>query len=429
MKHLIQPCKLPSHLVFIFLALGYFALSPQARADCQQGCLIGENTVLGDDALINLKTGNDNTAVGMNALQANEHGDSNTGLGHHALLVNTTGSWNTAIGAEALANNLSGGTNTAVGNSALLANTTGGLNTAVGNNALLQNYTGSLNTATGDAALFANIDGTDNAAYGYAALASNPAGANNTALGALALNRMTQGDDNTSLGYGSLINCIIGSNITAIGASAGTKIRRGDNDICIGNRGVDLESNTIRIGNKTHTNTFIAGISGATVADGVTVVVGADGHLGTMTSSERYKDQIKPMDKASETILSLKPVTFRYKHELAPDGIPQFGLVAEQVEKINPDLVARDDEGKPYTVRYEAVNAMLLNEFLKEHRKVQELEATVAQLKSAEARQTDLETTVANLQRAFRQQAIQLQKMIDQFALSKLTPQLVADSQ
>ena len=150
------------------------------------------------------------------------------------------------------------------------------------------------------------------------------------------------------------------------------------------------ESNTIRVGNETHTNTFIAGINGVTVAGGIGVVIDVTGHLGTATSSARYKNDIEPMDKASEAILSLQPVTFRYKKELDPKAIPQFGLVAEEVEKVNPDLVARDDQGKPYTVRYEAVNAMLLNEFLKAHREVeqqaqinQEQTATITDLKSA----------------------------------------------
>src|SRR5205823_6191369 len=165
------------------------------------------------------------------------------------------------------------------------------------------------------------------------------------------------------------------------GVSAGINLTTGSNNIDISAVGVAGESNTIRIGRVgTHTNTFIAGISGVTVAGGVGVIVDSNGHLGTVVSSERFKDAIKPMDKASEAILALKPVTFHYKHELDPEGIPQFGVVAEQVEKVNPDLVARDDQGKIYTVRYEAVNAMLLNEFLKEHRRVQELEKQVEKL-------------------------------------------------
>src|SRR2546421_6236551 len=169
--------------------------------------------------------------------------------------------------------------------------------------------------------------------------------------------------------------------------------------IDIGNRGAVAEASTIRIGRVgTQTATYVAGISGATVTDGIGVVVGADGHLGTVVSSERFKEAIKPMDKASEAILALKPVTFRYKKQLDPKGIPQFGLVAEEVEKVNPDLVARDDQGKPYTVRYEAVNAMLLNEFLKEHRKLEEQQAVVSELKSIVTRQQkEIETLSTSL--------------------------------
>src|SRR5262249_48323271 len=173
----------------------------------------------------------------------------------------------------------------------------------------------------------------------------------------------------------------------AVGFGAGFDSTGNDN-INIGNRGVTDEENAIRIGTVgTHMHTFIAGISGVTVADGVGVTVGADGHLGTVVSSARFKAAIKPMDKASEAVLALKPVTFRYKKELDPKGIPQFGLVAEEVEKVNRDLVARDEQGKPYSVRYEAVNAMLLNEFLKEHKKVEEQQKTIAELKSTVAQQ------------------------------------------
>ena len=150
------------------------------------------------------------------------------------------------------------------------------------------------------------------------------------------------------------------------------------------------------------------------------------GHLGTVTSSARYKDQIRPMDKASEAILALQPVTFRYKHELDPDGIPQFGLVAEQVEKINPDLVARDDQGKPYTVRYEAVNAMLLNEFLKEHRRGQEQDATIAQVKCAVARQ---QNEIQALTASLKEQASRIQKVSDQLEVREAAPQIVANNQ
>jgi hypothetical protein len=191
-------------------------------------------------------------------------------------------------------------------------------------------------------------------------------------------------------GYQALFNNTTGSNNIALGFQAGLNLTTGTNNIHIAALGAGGESNTIRLGkNGVQTATFISGIRGATVAGGVGVIVDTNGHLGTVSSSERFKDAIKPMDKASEAILALKPVTFRYKHELDPDGIPQFGLVAEDVEKVNPALVARDDKGEIYTVRYEAVNAMLLNEFLKEHRKVQDLEkgmvALTAQLKEQAA--------------------------------------------
>src|SRR5438309_2171648 len=188
--------------------------------------------------------------------------------------------------------------------------------------------------------------------------------------------------DNTAEGPDALFSLTGGTGNIALGASAGTNLRTGNKNIDIGNAGVTDESNTIRIGNVANQSAaFIAGISGATVAGGVGVIVDSSGHLGTVVSSGRFKDAVKPMGKASEAILSLQPVTFRYKQELDRAGIPQFGLVSEQVEKVNPDLVARDDAGKPYTVRYEAVNAMLLNEFLKEHRKVEEQEATTREVR------------------------------------------------
>ena len=160
-------------------------------------------------------------------------------------------------------------------------------------------------------------------------------------------------------------------------------ILTGSNNIFIGNEGKAGDSKHIRIGTSgTHKLVHIAGINGSVVAGGVGVIIDLNGKLGTVVSSERFKDAIKPMDKASEAILSLKPVTFRYKQDLDPDGIAQFGLVAEQVEKVNPELVACDDDGKPYSVRYEAVNAMLLNGFLKEHLTVQEQGATMRGWKS-----------------------------------------------
>ena len=209
-----------------------------------------------------------------------------------------------------------------------------------------------------------------------------------------------------------------------MGFDAGVNLTTGDNNIDIGNEGVAGESNTIRIGTAgIQTATFIAGIREAPLAQGIAVAVGitADGQLGVRASSDRFKDAIKPMDKASEAILSLKPVTFRYKKELDPEATPQFGLVAEQVAKVDPDLVARDAEGKPFTVRYDEVNAMLLNEFLKEHRKVQELETRVA------AQQKGFESQIAALMATLKAQAAQIQKVSDQLRTQAPVPRVVAD--
>jgi Chaperone of endosialidase len=295
----------------------------------------------------------------------------NTVLGDDAFMNNSAGKENTAIGDAALVANTIGNFNTASGHFALSSNTTGIENTAVGNDALFYNTTGNSNTATGDFALLNNTTGNRNLADGNAALVNNTSGSNNIALG----------------------------------QSAGANLTTGNGNIDIGNTGVAGEARTIRIGmTGAQTNAYVAGISGATVPTGVAVIVDTSGHLGTTTSSARFKDDIKPMDKASETILSLKPVTFHYKHDLDPDGIPQFGLVAEDVEKVDRDLVAHDEQGKPYTVRYEAVNAMLLNEFLKEHREVQELKSLVAKQEALAARQQkQIEALSAGLHRVSAQ--------------------------
>jgi hypothetical protein len=317
--------------VLIALTLVCFALSPQARAVCREGCDVSNfNTFLGDEAL-----------------SLNTTGSSNTAIGFEALFSNTIGFFNTANGSQALQSNTTGISNTANGAGALFNNTTGNDNTATGAGALVSNTTGSFNTVTGLNALGSNTTGFNNTANGYRALQGNTTGSNNI----------------------------------AVGAEAGINLTSGNNNIDIGNPGVAGESRTIHIGTRqTHRATFIAGISGATVPAGMAVIVDGSGHLGTVVSSARFKDEIKPMDKASEAILALKPVTFHYKQEIDPDGIPQFGLIAEEVGRLNPDLVVRDEEGKPYTVRYEAVNAMLLNEFLKEHRTVQELKKEIAAL-------------------------------------------------
>jgi hypothetical protein len=349
--------------VIALLTLACFTLSPTARAvlPAPGGGYPGQNTAEGDDALFSLTTGVSNTAIGFDALFNNTYGFGNTAVGDSALANNTSGIDNTALGEEALESNTNGFGNVAIGSFALL-----------------------LSTANG------------NTAIGFGALQSNTIGSNNTASGSDALENNTTGSNNIGLGV-----------------SAGENLNTGSNNIDIGNTGVGGESRTIRIGTiGTHTKTFIAGISGVTVPDGVGVIVGANGKLGTVVSSERFKEAIKPMDKASEAILALKPVSFRYKHELDPEGVLQFGLVAEDVEKIDPDLVARDEQGKPYTVRYEAVNTMLLNEFLKEHRK-------------NEAR----ETKIARLEKQIEMLTAGLQKVSAQLELSKSAPQTALNNQ
>ena len=346
---------------------------------------------------------------------------------------NVTGFLNTAIGAVALDSNTIGSYNTACGGSALGFNTTGCYSTATGAEALANNSTGSANTANGSSALYKNTSGIDNTANGYTALYKNTTGSYNSAYGEGAMYGNTTASNNTAVGQSALKSNTIGQSNIAVGSNAGIKLTTGSNNIDIFDRGVAGEANTIRIGSAgIQTSTFIAGISGATVAGGVGVVIDTNGHLGTVVSSERFKDTIKPMDKASEAILSLQPVTFHYKHELDPDGIAQFGLVAEQVEKVNPDLVARDEQGKAYTVRYEAVNAMLLNEFLKEHRKVEEQSSHITK---QDNRVETLETTIAQQQsqiqaltEALKAQAAQIQKVSDQLRTQTPAPRVVAEN-
>jgi len=286
---------------------------------------------------------------------------------------------NTAEGQNALQSTTTGGFNAAVGYFSLFANTTGSFNTAVGAGALDLN-TGDNNTAVGAAALLLNTTGTENTATGTDALVYNDSGSQNTANGALALVSNTTGGGNTAIGPVALLNNTTGNDNIALGNAAGLFLTTGDDNIDIGNNGVAGESDTIRIGT-IQGAIYLAGIAGQIVgAGGTTCYVDNDGRLGVFLSSRRFKTDIADMGAASEALLALRPITFRYKPELDKTCTPQFGLVAEEVEAINPDLVTRDKEGKVSTVRYEAVNAMLLNEFLKEHNKVEKLESTVANL-------------------------------------------------
>jgi len=413
MKNLYPRIQLVSILAAACLALAPAALAVDPPPD---GGYANDNTAEGTDALFSLTSGGFNTAIGKSALFREVAGSFHTAVGWHALYYENGNAYDTAVGYGALENTFGGG-NTAVGALALQSDYNGGSNTAVGNEALYMNTSAYYNVAIGSTSMLYNTTGTNNTAIGTSALAYNSTSSNNTAVGISSLQNST-GESNTAIGANALFNNSTGRNNVALGYNAGRNLTMGSGNIDIGSAGGPGESNTIRIGKiGTQTNTLIAGISGVTVAGGVGVVIDTTGHLGTVTSSQRFKDQIKSMDRASEAILALKPVTFRYKKELDPVGVPQFGLVAEQVEKVNPDLVARDDQGKPYTVRYEAVNAMLLNEFLKEHHevleqagKIEQLEATVTQLKSMMALQTAL-----------------IQKVSAQFVATQPKPQLVTD--
>jgi len=412
-------------LTALALALAGLALSPQARAVCQQGCdLTNHNTFLGDDALLNNTTGINNTATGGNALVNNTTGSNNTASGYGALESNTTGAYNTANGYGALFSNTTGDANTANGVNALVNNTTGFQNTANGVNALFSNTTGTNNTAEGVQALNSNTTGYDNTAYGLNALYSNTTGNYNTANGVSALALNTTGHDNTANGRNALyynttgnwntaegLNALLhntGSSNIGFGVNAGINLTTGSGNVCVGTNvfGVAGESNTTRIRNVY-----------SSVAFGRAVYVNSDNKIGTLVSSRRFKNEIKPMDKASEAILALKPVTFRYKKEIEPNSAIMFGLIAEEVEKVDPELVTRNDKGEVETVRYEAVNAMLLNEFLKEHRTVEELKSTVAKQ----------EATITQQQKQIKALTATVRGVSDQIQLSKSAPQMIAN--
>ena len=378
----------------------------------------------GADAVIPPPDGgypNFTTAEGESALLGLTTGAGNTALGSFSLESLTTGSFNTAVGAATLLSN-NGDSNTAIGTAALLLNTDGDSNTAIGVDALLNNTGGGTNTATGAEALISNIEGSFNTATGFAALSLNVNACCNTADGTNAL-FLSTGSGNTAVGFFALSNITAGSDNVAVGQSAGDHLTESDNnniDIGFGVEGVAGESNTIRIGNNDITDTFIRGVSGTTIASGATVLVASNGHLGTVTSSQRFKENVKPMDKASEALFSLKPVTFRYRKEIDPVGTLQFGLVAEDVEKINRDLVVRDEKGQVNSVRYDQVNAMLLNEFLKEHRKVRELGATLAR------EQSDFQSKLSEQEKQIEALASGLQKVSAELEISRPASQVAS---
>ena len=394
------------------------------------------NTAVGAAALLLNMSGSNNTAVGTGAL-VNNDADENAASGAFALNSNTTGALNTANGAFALFSNTSGSNNTACGGSALSSNTEGNWNSACGWGALASNTTGNANTATGFEALRDNVTGINNTAIGFSALlqnianfdtavgesalAANSTGSDNTAIGNAALVSNTTGSDNTAIGGSALNFNISGNANVAIGAFAAGSVITADNVICIG---------AAVSGNNISNTCFIGNIRGVATnnANAIPVLIDSAGQLGTASSSARFKRDIKCMNNASESILALKPVTFHYKSDTT--DTPQFGLIAEEVTKVNPDLVVRDENGEIYTVRYDAVNAMLLNEFLKEHRKVEE------QAREIQQQRKDFETTITELRKEVeavvahsKQQDAKIQMVSAQIKLSRSGTKLAEESQ
>jgi trimeric autotransporter adhesin len=352
------------------------------------------NTAVGTASMLLNTTGFINTAIGTDALLFNDSGAGNSAVGAFALYNNIDGSDNSAFGRSALVQNIHAHGNTAIGAEALRSNDATGnnvarFNTAIGAGALVSNTDGELNTAVGFVALSGNTVGHSNQAMGAHALANNENGVENVAIGHEAMNSNVNGLGNVAIGHQALFRNIGGVLNTVVGWHAGHDVDGIDN-IYIGDgagAGIATEDFTTRIGNLAFvSDCYIAGIYGSTYGPAdLPVRIGNDGKLGTMASSARFKKDIRPMDKASESILALNPVRFHYKNDAM--GIPQFGLVAEEVAKVNPDLVVLDSDGQPYTVRYEQVNAMLLNEFLKEHRKNDEQQYKIDRQEAKMARQ------------------------------------------
>jgi len=409
------PKKFLSTRRILIFALACSAVSPIALAVVPppDGAYPNFTTAEGQNALQSLTTGAGNTALGAYCLFSTTTASFNTAIGAGALDLNT-GDSNTAVGVAALLLN-TGTQNTAVGVDALFSNTSGGDNTAVGLNALLGNTTGNDNTATGAGALVNNTIGASNTADGFAALANNTTGTINTAIGDSALHFNSTGNNNTAVGVGALSNNSSGFSNIALGFNSGENVSTANHVIAIGAVGDDVNNSC-----------FIGNIRSVTTAhnDAVPVLIDSNGQLGTASSSRRYKTDIEPIDKASESIFALNPVRFRYK--VHKDSTPQFGLIAEQVAEINPDLVIYEPDGKPYTVRYDAVNAMLLNEFLKEHRNVEEQQVTITQLQSKALKH---EANAANQQKQIEALAAGLQKVSAQLKVSEAGQQTVLNRQ
>lgn len=414
-----SPAGTTSSLLIIF-ALGAFALShlAQAVSPPPDGAYPGGNTAEGQNALLTLTTGGYNTAVGYLSLRSDTTGGFNTATGAGALLLNTADS-NTATGAGALLSNTTAKENAAFGVFALLHNTTGVQNTAIGTYSLLSNTTAGANS-TGA-----------NTAVGAFALENNTTSGSNTGIGYAALGSVLDHGANTAVGDLAGFHITGGGNI-ALGFHAGYDLTSGDNNICIGTdlRGVAGDTNTIRIGSNLPSGAgqsacYIGGIQGQSVEPGTLAIVYVDASnkLGIMPSSRRFKHDIKSMDKASESILALNPVTFRYNND--PKNTPCFGLIAEEVAKVDPQLVVRDKKGELLSVRYEQINAMLLNEFLKEHRRVEQQQRKLEKQEGTIARLTeDFQSKLAEQEKQIEALTSGLQKLNAQLEMGQPAPQV-----
>lgn len=322
------------------------------------------NTGFGIAALYTNTTGGDNSAIGSNALASNTTGHSNTAVGSGALANNTTGKYNSAVGILALVQNTTGQDNIALGDNALAGNKTGSHNTATGSEALSFNTTGSNNTGNGSRTLYSNLTGYYNTASGFQALYANRTGKYNTAAGGNALFKNTAGIGNSGFGLQSLYQHTTGNYNLALGFNAGFGLKTGSYNIYLSNNGIANESNTIRIGSN-QTRTFVAGIRSRKtgVANAVPVMIDSKGQLGTIKSSARYKRDISDMAEASHKLYQLRPVTYRYKEADDNGANPlEYGLIAEEVAKVYPDLVAYGADGQIETVQYQKLTPMLLNE-------------------------------------------------------------------
>jgi trimeric autotransporter adhesin len=404
---------------FLGVGAGNFSLTGAANTAVGASALTHNttgygNAAFGAQALLNNTTGTANVAFGVDALTNNTTGDNDSAFGGSALQFNTTGPYNSAFGSQALQRNTTGPYNSAFGDAALLFNTTGSdnsafgfvalssntyasANSAFGSRALQDNTYGARNSAFGYAALLSNTDAGGNSAFGYQALESNTAGFN-SAFGDSALVNNTTGSENSAFGPAALFSLNSGGSNTALGFEAGFSLKTGSNNIYISNSGATSESNIIRIG-QGQTATFIAGISGVNVS-GAPVLVGPSGQLGVAVSSQRFKDNIADMADESDLLMKLRPVTFYYKPELDPTHTRQYGLVAEEVAQVSPELVVFDKDGVPQTVRYHFVNAMLLNEVQKQRQLVDEQRKANEDQQSTIARQqAEIQDLAARLAR------------------------------